>query len=103
MIRENLAAWAPWIAFAGLMLVGLVWMLWDLHVAPYLLPREDVEREADEIMANFADPADEAFQREWRAWHRCEGPEQGRWRRVRRIIQRRQWEQQSKPGNHPPS
>lgn len=90
MTREAIVAWAPWIAFAGLMLVGLVWTLWEMHVAPHLLPREEVERDADEIMANFADPADEAFQREWRAWHRCEGREQGRWRRVRHIIRRRQ-------------
>lgn len=96
MIREVVAAWGPWIAVVGFMLVGLIWTLWDLHVAPYLLPREDVEREADEITANFADPADEAFQREWRAWHRCEGRQQGRWRRVRHIIRRRQRDQRRK-------
>lgn len=90
MEKEVIATLVPWATVVVVALATLGWVLWDLHVAPYLLPREGVERDADEIMANYTDPADEAFQREWRAWHRCEGPEQGRWRRVRRIIRRRE-------------
>lgn len=90
MSRSGMADWLPWVAAALPFAAAGAWSFWDLHIGPGLISRVEIERAAEEIMAGCVDPADEAFQREWRAWSRCEGFEQGRWRRVRHVIRRRQ-------------
>lgn len=81
-------------AFFGaqaLIFVGLVtWSIWTDAIEPRLIPADDIERVAGEIIANFADPEEEeAFARHQRAWYRSDGAELTYWYRVRQAVGRR--------------
>ena len=71
--------------FAGLVL----WSIWTDSIKPRLVPRADIDREADVIIADYADPEGEAFARHERAWYRSEGAEQVYWYRVRKAVRGR--------------
>ena len=48
----------------GLIFIGVVlWIVWTDAIKPRMIPADDIERVADDIMANFADPEQEAFAR----------------------------------------
>jgi hypothetical protein len=67
----------------------LVWFLNELYIRPLLIPKADIERLADELRRNHpTDPAEAAFTQEQNAWHRSETFEQGKWRRVKRFLDR---------------
>lgn len=71
------------------MFVGLVlWSIWTDAIKPRLIPADDIERVAGEIIANFADPEEEAFARHQRAWYRSDGAELTYWYRVRKTVRR---------------
>ncbi len=84
-----------WLLFAfsgvqAIIFIGLiVWGAWHESIKPRLIPDEDIDREADAIIAGYADPEREAFARHERAWHRSEGAEQVYWHRVRKAVRRR--------------
>ena len=73
------------VIFAGLML----WTMWTDAIKPRLIPMQEIDRTADEIISNFADPEEEAFSRHAHAWYRSDGAEQTYWRRVRKAVSRR--------------
>ena len=73
------------IIFIGLML----WMTWTDAIKPRLISPDDIDRVADDIIANYPDPELEAFARHERAWYRSDGAEQTYWYRVRKAVRRR--------------
>jgi hypothetical protein len=73
------------IIFIGLML----WMVWTDAIKPRLIPVDDIDRVAADIIANYPDPEHEAFARHKRAWYRSDGAEQTYWLRVRKAVRRR--------------
>ena len=74
----------------GLIFIGLMlWMAWTDAIKPRLVPTDDIDRVADEIIASYPDPELEAFARHERAWYRSDGAEQTYWYRVRKAVRRR--------------
>lgn len=66
------------------------WMLWSWVIRPRLIPRDEVERLASELLGRYGDRAKEiAYGEEYGAWRHSDGFEQGKWRRVRRQIEGR--------------
>lgn len=74
----------------ALIFVGLVaWGIWTGSIRPRLIPSEEIDRAADDIIASYPDPELEAFARHEHAWYRSEGAEQVYWYRVRKAVRRR--------------
>lgn len=71
--------------FVGLML----WGVWTDAIKPRLIPADEIDRAADEIIALYPDPEEEAFARHERAWWRSDGAGQTYWLRVRKAVRRR--------------
>lgn len=71
-------------------IAGIGWAIIVGMILPRLIPRAEIERLADEVMARHPDaPEEAAFVEEHAAWYRSESNEQGKWRRVRKAIRRR--------------
>lgn len=67
--------------------VGLGWPIWHGLIRPRFIPRNEIDRLADEVMANHPDdPEGAALREEHYHWHRSEEFEQGKWYRVRMEI-----------------
>jgi len=80
------------IFFGGqaLIFIGLVlWTVWTDTIKPRLIPPAEIDHAADEIIAGYPDPEEEAFARHERAWYRSDVAEQTYWYRVRRAVRRR--------------
>lgn len=73
-----------------LIFVGLaLWAAWTDAIKPRLIPTAEIDHVADDIIANYAAPEEEAFARHERAWYRSDGAEQTYWLRVRKAVRRR--------------
>lgn len=73
-----------------LIFIGLIlWMNWTDTIKPRLIPAAEIDRVADDIIAGYPDPEEEAFARHVRAWYRSDGAEQIYWYRVRKAVRRR--------------
>lgn len=71
-------------------IVGLGWAVWQGHVRPALISKREIERMADEVLAEGHDePLDVVEGYEYHVWRQSDGFEQGRWRRVRRAVQQK--------------
>jgi len=65
-----------------------LWVLWQGIVRPHLIRRREVERLAALLIERYGDRAAViAFAKEIGAWRDSDGFEQGKWRRVRRLIE----------------
>ena len=65
-------------------------VLWQGVVRPHLIPRSEVQRSAALLIERYGERAGEvAFAREYAAWRDSNGFEQGKWKRVRRLIETR--------------
>ncbi len=65
-----------------------IWVLWQGIVRPRLIPRAEVERLAELLIERHGEGAGEvAFANEYGAWRDSNGFEQGKWRRVRRLVE----------------
>ena len=70
---------------------SLAWVIWEGSIRPRLIPAAEIEAEARRLLTRWGDRAAEmAFIEEDRAWRYSETFEQGRWNRVRRMIDRLQ-------------
>ena len=68
---------------------ALLWELWEGGVQPRLVPRAEIDSLAAAMLARHGDRAEEmAFIEEDRAWRYSESFEQGKWRRVRKRVER---------------
>ncbi|WP_275788230.1 hypothetical protein [Pararhizobium gei] len=82
--------WAVFFGGQALIFVGLVlWMVWKDAIKPRLIQADEIDRVAEEIIASYPDPEEEAFARYERAWYRSDGAEQTYWRRVQKAVDRR--------------
>lgn len=88
----RLLGWALF-AFLGVQALAFVClalqMAWTQVIKPRLIPAEDIDKVATEIIATYPDPEEEAFGRHEEAWYRGDGAEQTYWHRVRKAIRRR--------------
>ncbi|MFY9685745.1 MAG: hypothetical protein WAJ88_08115 [Pseudolabrys sp.] len=70
---------------------ALLWVLWEGKVRPRLIPRSEIDSLAAAMLARHGRRAAEmAFIEEDRAWRYSQPFEQGKWRRVRKRIERLQ-------------
>jgi hypothetical protein len=70
---------------------AFAWELWEGSIRPGLIPRDEIVAEADKLWAIDDDRAfDKACIEERAAWYRSNSFEQGRWRRIRCEIMRRE-------------
>ncbi|PWJ81658.1 hypothetical protein C7441_110195 [Pseudaminobacter salicylatoxidans] len=95
MVGDILLKAVGWllIAFFGgqaVIFISLIlWTIWNDAIKPRLIPAADIDRVADDIIANYPDPELEAFTRHERAWYDSDGAEQTYWNRVRKAVRRR--------------
>lgn len=74
-------------AFAGAVFLSVEW---QGRVRPLLIPRTEIEKLASELIGKHGERAEEvAFIEEDRAWRYSQNFEQGKWRRVRKLLERR--------------
>jgi hypothetical protein len=67
----------------------LVWELWEGSIRPLLVPRAEIGALSVTMLVQHADRAEQmAFIEEDRAWRYSDSFEQGKWRRVRKTIER---------------
>lgn len=65
-------------------------MEWHGRIRPMLIPRAEIKRMADELVEQHNDRAEEfAAMEEDRAWRYSKNFEQGKWKRVRNELERR--------------
>lgn len=80
------------IFFGGQVLI-FIWLvlrtIWTDTIKPRLIPTAEIDRMADDIIANYPDPEEEAFARHERAWYRSNGAEQTYWLLVRKAVRKR--------------
>lgn len=84
--------WLLVVFFGGqvLIFIGLIlWTIWTDAIRPSLIPGSQIDHVADDIIANYPDPEEEAFAQHERAWYRSDGAGQTYWRRVRKAVRKR--------------
>lgn len=80
----------PFVAIAGFALAAFVSVEWQGRIRPMFIPRAEIKRMTDELLEKHGDCAEEtAFIEEDRAWRYSQTFEQGKWRRVRKELERR--------------
>lgn len=68
----------------------VLWETWRRRIRPLLIPRAEIARLADELIARHGPRAEHmAYIEEDRAWRYSNAFEEGKWRRVRRELWRR--------------
>ncbi|WP_320195560.1 hypothetical protein RMR10_001645 [Agrobacterium rosae] len=67
-----------------------LWLEWNGRVRPMLIPRFEIKHIADQLVNEHGDRAEEfAAMEEDRAWRYSKSFEQGKWKRVRNELERR--------------
>lgn len=80
----------PLLVFGAFVLVIFLWVEWHGRIRPMFIPHAEIERMADELVEKHRESAEEmAFIEEDRAWRYSQTFEQGKWRRVRKELERR--------------
>ena len=68
---------------------AFLWELWEGGIRPRLIPRTEIDALSAAMLARHGDKAKEiAFIEEDRAWRYSDSFEQGKWRRVRKRIEK---------------
>jgi hypothetical protein len=68
---------------------ALLWLLWEGRIRPRLIPDSEIDSLAAAMVGRHGERAAEmAFIEEDRAWRYSRPFEQGKWRRVRKRIER---------------
>ncbi len=79
--------------------LGIGWVIYDMEIRPRLVPSEEIEAMAEEVMRKHPEAPEEwALMEEHAAWYRSHTFEQGKWHRVRKVIRRRLFS-----GEYPPA
>lgn len=87
---ETAVRWAAYTLAILPLLIGLGWTFAEGWIRPRLIARSEIERLADALLARCPDdPEHAAFVEEHAAGFRSETFEQGKWKRVRRLLRRR--------------
>lgn len=91
MATTNPINWIAGILILSPIWGSFLWHLWEAVIRPRLIKRAEISEKADELWERDKDQAfDIACAEERRAWHCCDSFEQGRWRRVREELMRRE-------------
>ncbi|CAN7541383.1 hypothetical protein LJR235_003791 [Pararhizobium sp. LjRoot235] len=84
------ASYLPLFVIVGFALAVFLWVEWQGRIRPLFIPHSEIARVADELATAYGDRAEElAAIEEDRAWRYSENFEQGKWRRVRKELERR--------------
>lgn len=68
---------------------AFLWELWEGDIRPRLVARAEIDAMSASMLSQYGDRAEEmAFIEEDRAWRYSDSFAQGKWRRVRKQIQR---------------
>ena len=82
-----IVGWLIAIVALSPMVLGIGWVIYDMEIRPRLVPREEIEAMADEVIRKQPeDPEEWAFMEEHAAWYRSLSFEQAKWHRVRKVI-----------------
>ena len=82
---------AIWIVCLAPIWGAFVSELWAGALRPRLINRKEILAKADELWQDDDESAfDTACAEERRAWHYCDSFQQGRWKRIREEIMRRE-------------
>lgn len=80
----------PFLVFGAFVLAVFLSVEWQGRIRPLFIPHSEIERLADELVTAYGDRAEElAAIEEDRAWRYSQNFEQGKWRRVRKELERR--------------
>lgn len=91
--------WFVVLVAASPVVLGLGYAVLEGSILPRLIPRDEIEAMAEEVMRlHPEDPEQWAFMEEEAAWFRSHSFEQGKWHRIRKVIRRR-----LQTGDLPPS
>ena len=91
MLSRDVLWWVIVVVCTAPIWGSLVWVIWEGSIRPRLIPAGEIEAEARRLLARWGDTAAEmAFIEEDRAWRYSETFEQGRWHRMRLMIDRLQ-------------
>jgi len=86
---KDIVAWLAIAAAASPIWGALLYVLWRNVICPRLIPAADIERLAADLRERHGERAAEAASAgEFQAWRHSDGVAQGKWRRVRRQIER---------------
>jgi len=81
--------WIVIAAAASSIWAAILWVLWQDSIRPRLIPRAEIDTLAAELLARHGPGAEEvASAEEEQAWRNSRPFEQGKWRRVRKRIER---------------
>jgi hypothetical protein len=70
--------------------LSIAWVIWDADIRPALIPRDVINRLADDLIARYGPDAEtQAFSNESYEWYRSNAFERGKWHRIRRELWRR--------------
>ncbi|MDH4415147.1 MAG: hypothetical protein QE484_17710 [Rhizobium sp.] len=84
------SSYAPFIGIAAFAAGAFLSVEWQGRIRPMLIPRAEIEQLADDLFDKHGDRAEEfAAMEEDRAWRYSQNFEQGKWRRVRKVLERR--------------
>jgi hypothetical protein len=68
---------------------ALLWVFWQGSIRPRLIPRAEIDALAAELLARHGPGAEEvAAAEEGQAWRNSDPFERGKWRQVRKRIER---------------
>lgn len=84
------ADYLPFIGIAAFAAGAFLSVEWHGRIRPMLIPRTEIEQLADELTEKHGERAEEfAAMEEDRAWRYSQNFDQGKWRRVRKELERR--------------
>ena len=84
------SSYAPFIGIAAFAAGAFLSVEWQGRIRPLLIPRKEIERLADDLTAKHGARAEEfAAMEEHRAWRYSQNFDQGKWRRVRKVLELR--------------
>jgi hypothetical protein len=77
---------------------SLLWEIWEGGIRPLFVPRKEIDVLSATMLARYADRAEEmAGIRENRAWLYSHSFARGKWRRVRKTIERLRHDARASP------
>ena len=84
------SSYAPFIGIAAFAAGAFLSVEWQGRIRPLLIPRAEIEKLVDELIDKHGERAEEfAAIEEDRAWRYSQNFDQGKWRRVRKELERR--------------
>jgi hypothetical protein len=87
LLTSGSAPYVGLVAFAGAVFLSVEW---QGRIRPLLIPRAEIEKLVDELIEKHGERAEEfAAIEEDRAWRYSQNFDQGKWRRVRKELERR--------------